>query len=793
MNKITFNLFLTKRKKSIKTVFSFCMAFIVSQSSWAQVSLPHYDGLNYTVGESLAAQTAAGWALSSASTSDLLITSGSLTYASLASSTGGKLSFSSGGEDAAKAFTNTGTTVYCSYIMNITDVTTVGAFTSGYFAALSTTANTASPGTASQSAAVWVRASSGGFNIGFSGRANQTTVGSTPTSLQYTSTVYPLGTPVFVVISHEKVVGSGNDICKLWINPTPGMAEPAYTFLVTTATDLADVSNLFIKQNGSTSTPTMEMDEIRLGTTFSSVTPISWNGTVWSNTTGTTAVADAIITGVYSTSANGEFTAKNITINSGSLTVNSGTNITVTDALVNNLTASNVIVENNANILQSGTTNTNSGAITVKRTTNPLMLLDYVMWGSPVATQQLQAFSPATLSNRFYSYNSATNLYSAETATNNFADGKGYLIRMPNDHPTTPTSWVGSFVGVPHSGDYTFTPDVGFNSVANPYPSTLSMTSFVADNPTITGTLYFWRKTNSTTILPGYCSWNSGTYVSNGQPGALATGNNMLQVGQGFIVKANSATGVLFKNTQRTGNNAGQTYKSSVNITTASADEKNRVWLNLTSADGGFSQTAFGYMTNATNEVDSYDGENFNDGNLSISSLIADQKFVIQGKALPFENTDLVPLNYKVSQAGSYTIAIDNVDGLFANNAQAVYLRDTLLNTETNLSSTAYTFASATGEFNNRFVVAYTPQTLGNPQFNANSVIVYKNNNNVVVNSGNTAMESVKVFDLTGRLLLDKNNINDTVTTLSVAAQNQVILVQVKDISGNTVSKKVIN
>lgn len=538
------------------------------------------------------------------------------------------------------------------------------------------------------------------------------------------------------------------------------------------------------------------LDNVSLTATFA-MTPITWTSTGWSNTVGPDATTDAVIAAPFNTTTHGTITAKNLTIaTGGSLTVNSGTNITLTEGLLNTLAATAVVVENNANILQAtGTTNLNTGAITVKRNSKALMLLDNVMWGSPVSGQQLQAFSPNTLSNRFYTYNNATNLYSAETATNNFADAKGYLIRMPNDHPTTPTIWEGSFVGVPHSGDYSFTPSAtGFHSIANPYPSTVSMTQFAADNTgTITGTLYFWRKTNSTVVLPGYCSWNSGTYVSNGQPGAIADidGNDILQVGQGFIVNANNTNPILFKNTQRTANNDNQNYKTT--NATASADEKHRVWLNLTSPSGSFSQMAFGYMTNATNEVDSYDGESFNDGNVSLSSLISNQKFVIQGRALPFVNTDLVPLNFKVNAAGNYTISIDNVDGLFANNGQAIYLRDALLNTEVNLSTTNYSFASAQGEFNNRFVVAFTPQTLGNSQFNANTVVIYKNNNNVVVNSGNVTMESVKVFDLTGRLLIDRNNINDTNATLSVDARNQVILVQVKDINGNTVSKKVIN
>jgi hypothetical protein len=325
------------------------------------------------------------------------------------------------------------------------------------------------------------------------------------------------------------------------------------------------------------------------------------------------------------------------------------------------------------------------------------------------------------------------------------------------------------------------------------------MASFVADNPTITGTLYFWRKTNSLTNLPGYCSWNNGTYVSNGQPGAIsdAAGNDMLQVGQGFIVNATATTGVLFRNTQRTANTAGQTYRSASTETTSSpvtTDEKHRIWLNLTSANGSFSQTAFGYMSNATNGLDQYDGLSFNDGNVSLTSLIADQKHVIQGKALPFAATDLVPLNYKVNQAGNYTIAIDNVDGLFSSNGQAIYLRDALLNTETNLTTTSYTFASVQGEFNNRFTIAYIPnQALVNDEFTENSVVIYKNDNQIVVNSGNATMQSVKVFDLTGRLLVNKKDINATSTTLSVNAKNQVILVQVKDTNGSVVTKKVIN
>jgi trimeric autotransporter adhesin len=60
----------------------------------------------------------------------------------------------------------------------------------------------------------------------------------------------------------------------------------------------------------------------------------------------------------------------------------------------------------------------------------------------------------------------------------------------------------------------------------------------------------------------------------------------------------------------------------------------------------------------------------------------------IQGRALPFDGTDIVPLAFKTKLAGDYTIAIDHVDGLFSGN-QEVYLLDNTTGTETNLKAGA--------------------------------------------------------------------------------------------------------
>jgi hypothetical protein len=53
-------------------------------------------------------------------------------------------------------------------------------------------------------------------------------------------------------------------------------------------------------------------------------------------------------------------------------------------------------------------------------------------------------------------------------------------------------------------------------------------------------------------------------------------------------------------------------------------------------------------------------------------------------------------------------------------------------------------------------------------------------------------MESVKVFDVRGRLLVEQKGINAAQTTISGGLANEVLLLQITDIEGTVVTKKVI-
>ncbi len=497
------------------------------------------------------------------------------------------------------------------------------------------------------------------------------------------------------------------------------------------------------------------------------------------------------------------------TVTNGNVVIPAPFNLTLLNQLtVTNNASTSFTLDNDASLIQSNPSTTiNSGDIIVKRNSNSLLRLDYTLWSSPVENQLLKAFSPSTVDSRFYTYNttstgggSTNGAYSfvPNVLTTPFNFGQGYLIRTPNTFSdTTPAVYPGIFTGVPRNGDKSFTAVNGgttfvFNSVGNPYPSPISAASFIAENTAnIESTLYFWRRPNVIGGASGYVTYNGGTVANNDTSNGTAGPFTDIQTGQGFLVAAKSSAPasfpIVFKNTMRT-TASGQFFK-------ALTSERHTIWLNLTNNAGVFAQMAAGYRVNATNDVDDFDAANLNDGVATIGSYLNDKNYIIQAKAVPFSVSDVIPLSLKVPADGNYDITIDHVDGLFVGGNQAVYLHDLFANSYTNLNLGSYTFAATAGTFNNRFEITYTANALSNlaNDFNENSLILYKNNNEIVINSGNISIVNVKIYDIQGRLLVDKNNSNTNEVRLNVNTANQIVLVKTTLLEGQVITKKIIN
>ena len=521
----------------------------------------------------------------------------------------------------------------------------------------------------------------------------------------------------------------------------------------------------------------------------------TWDGNNWSDGI-PTANTSAIFTGAFTATASIE--ACSIVVNNNAAVIIPATfDVTLNGALT--VESGSLKMESSTNLIQL-TDVQNSGNIFVERESSKLFRLDYTMWGSPVTgAQTLKQFSPLTVVTRFYTYNTSTDQFNTIVPeTNTFASGKGYLIRMPDNHTifgTTvlATSWTGIFTGKPTNGpvpvELAQTLN-GFNMLSNPYPSMISADAFLTENSSsIDGTLYFWRRRNAVQDGSAYyatytLAGGAGTAGSASAPSQVP--NGFIQVGQGFIAKAKSS-GAVFTNSMRTKlNNDNQFFKN------ANSQDRSRIWLNVSNTAGEFGQTLVAYMPQAENELDRTDGKYLGDGSTALTSWLDNSEYIIQGRA-PFVSSDVVALNFKTATAGSYTIAIDHVDGLFEG-SQDIFLRDNSVGVLHDLKNAAYTFATEAGSFNTRFDIVYlNPLSVSNPNFDSNSVVLYKKQNNVVINSGMTTLDNVEVYDIRGRLLAVAKSINSNEVSINVGETNQVLIVKITSIDGAKVTKKTIN
>ncbi|MCP2028220.1 hypothetical protein L1276_003388 [Flavobacterium sp. HSC-32F16] len=541
----------------------------------------------------------------------------------------------------------------------------------------------------------------------------------------------------------------------------------------------------------------------------------TWNGTSWSKGS-EPVITDAIrFTGDYSTTGN--LSGCSCTVDSGvNVTINSNHTLTITNAVTNS--DGTLTFENNSSLLQ--TTNAiNTGNIIYKRNTSTRRY-DYTYWSSPIVrtpAYTLHDLSPNTLADKYTSYNPNASWVISYGGVLEMAQGQGYSVRGPQNFDiVSPAIQVVSFEGVPNNGSISV-PLVGpdrFNLIGNPYPSAIYADQFIFDNQAnLYGTLYFW--THNTPPSNGgvgtaykynsadYAIYNiSGSTVigSLSGQGAGSSGNQAaplgyIAAGQAFFAKSKTTSPAVFTNTMRVPGSNSQFFKTN-NSSKTTELERHRVWLNLTNTEGAFKQLLIGYIEGATNFWDhNYDAISFN-GNpyLDFYSINEGQKLVIQGRALPFNESDVIPLGYRSAIAGQFTIAIDHTDGVLSN--KIIYLEDKVTNTIHNLQASNYNFTTAIGTFPERFLIRYgSGSTLGvdDLENQNNSFYASVKDKNIRLNAVSDVMKEVSIFDVSGKLLYNNKKIDNAELQISnFQSGNQVLIVKVTLGNGNIVTKKIV-
>ncbi|MEY2693532.1 MAG: putative adhesin [Bacteroidota bacterium] len=520
--------------------------------------------------------------------------------------------------------------------------------------------------------------------------------------------------------------------------------------------------------------------------------------------------------------------------NGATLTMLSSNSLTVTNWVKVEPTG-NFIIENSASLLQVNN-DTNTGNITYKRTAQNIRMLDYVYWSSPVSNFNINSLVAPLVSGPIYTWNpTVANPNGGQgnwqgAAGSIMSAGKGYIARGPSSFTSMGANLNATFVGVPNNGNIT-TPisrgsdtntafHTGLNGIeitnysdnanliGNPYPSALRASQFLFDNNTkIEGNIRLW--THGTlpaqianpfydSFVYNYTAGDYLTYNFTGSSCCPAAGSDLfIGAGQGFFVQMKdgpaASNTVSFTNSMRNYTYSNSLfYRPGQTPVDVESIERNRIWVDLIDANSSSDRTLVGYIEGATQEQDSFfDCKTSTTAAMSVYSLIGNEPFIIQGRALPFEVTDEIPLGMNLPTAGSYSLAIAGVDGLF--NTQNIYLKDHELQLIHDLKTTPYQFAAESGKCNNRFQLIFTNGALGAAQFELGNTIQVAANESIQIKSVGETIQSVVIYDVLGRKLAENKQVNTKELLISnLQKYNTALLVEVTTVTGAKTTKKII-
>ncbi|GGW55908.1 ASPM-SPD-2-Hydin domain-containing protein [Winogradskyella epiphytica] len=542
-----------------------------------------------------------------------------------------------------------------------------------------------------------------------------------------------------------------------------------------------------------------------------------WDGSSWSNSAPDINTI-AYLDGNYTTSTDGSFSACQLIINAGNtLNVGDGDYVNVNLNVTNNGTFH---IENNGSLVQIDDSGVNTGNISMLRDTQ-IRRLDYVYWSSPVSGFNVNNISPGSPTSLIFRWGPTTaNANSTQgdwvpAAGEIMAPGVGYIVRGPSSYTNTAAVYTAEFNnGVPFNGlitlnvsrgDISANEDDDWNLLGNPYPSAINAIEFLnnsVNTSVLDGFVNIWTHGNLPSnayadpfyqdFVYNYTANDYITYNASGTSSGPSTFNGNIAAGQGFMVNMKNGSAatqqIEFRNDMRDKSyDNSQFYRNG-------GTEKHRVWLDLISENQSSARILVGYVENATHQRDRlYDAIT---DNQNFYSLINNEKFVIQGRGLPFTDTDVIPLGVNITKQGNHTIAIAFVDGLFETENQTVYLKDNVLGIVHNLNENPYSFNSDIGEFNDRFEIVFNPISLSidDPFIDSNaiSIIEFPNGDVQFSVAKHHSIKHVEILDVTGRRVYNlKGRSSVEVYDLSNLSQAAYIA-KITLSNGQVISKKAV-
>ncbi|GIX44947.1 MAG: hypothetical protein KatS3mg130_1355 [Candidatus Sumerlaea sp.] len=244
---------------------------LVSRAS-AQATLPLYDPFNYAAAQPLVNGTngvnGGVWIpLGGNTVTTTEVQTGSLSFAGLPAPQGNKVRLLNGSNYIDPGFdlatTVSSGVIYASMILNVVNEGT-NTTTGDYFFAF------APAGGTDYRTRLYLRRGSaaGKFQLGM--RTHSSDSGTAWQTGEQDS-----GTPIFVVAAYQFNTGSTtDDVGLIYINPTLGQpTPPTATITGASGTDTNNIGRVTLRQGSSVTTQIVEVDELRVSTSWTDVTP----------------------------------------------------------------------------------------------------------------------------------------------------------------------------------------------------------------------------------------------------------------------------------------------------------------------------------------------------------------------------------------------------------------------------------------------------------------------------------------------------------------------------------------
>ena len=468
-------------------------------------------------------------------------------------------------------------------------------------------------------------------------------------------------------------------------------------------------------------------------------------------------------------------------------------------------------------------------------TASPLAIAPYWIWRFVTSNAYAQ-----------WAYvGSATGINAGEGFTMKGTSGTDATIAhaVENVQNNTGSKQRYDFRGKPNDGNMAIAVSAGnFTLVGNPYPSAIDLNAYLLDPANaalINGQAYYWEQVTVNThtlnqYQGGYGIYNPvtgiytpaafWTYDGYGSQGVPVGSGSVFQrrfspVGQGFMVMGTASGNVTMKNNFRVFVKEGVVNQSQfartetvdnseyfpeipnvagIDYTQIKKGTAPYIRIHAMYNNGGVRPTTIAFLDTATDGFDyGADGRSPSGEAAEFYYILPDMPHEYVATAVKFDIDKRIPVGFRCTAQTNFKLQVKDIVNFDAN--QNVYLHDKVTGVYYDIKNNIFDMTLPAGNNTTRFEVTFknTDVVLNNPNETIESFTVYQNNQNAmltVYNTLNKDITSLMMYDVTGKVVIEKNNLGtaDSYEFSTAGLSDGVYVVKAKTKDNLDMSKKVI-